>query len=219
MKNEQDNQLVRCAWVSSDPLYREYHDREWGVPLHDDAKLFELLILEGMQAGLSWITVLKKREHFREAFDGFDAEKMAVYDQAKVESLLQNKGIIRNRLKIAAAITNARQYLRLREEYGTFDRYIWGLAGGETRQNNWTSIKEVPASTPQSDAMSKALSRQGFKFVGTTICYSFMQAAGMVNDHTTDCFRRAQCAGAGWTIDDNDIRPACGSGAAVDGSC
>jgi DNA-3-methyladenine glycosylase I len=181
--------VTRCAWVSSDPLYIQYHDREWGVPVHEDRKLFEFLLLEGMQAGLSWITVLRKREHFREAFDGFDAEKIARYDQQKVNELLENKGIIRNRLKIAAAITNARQYLSIRSEFGSFDSYIWGFVGGKTRCNYWTSLQEVPASTAQSDDMSKDLVKRGFKFVGTTICYSFMQATGMVNDHTIECFR------------------------------
>lgn len=187
-----NDSIVRCAWVSADPLYIQYHDCEWGVPVHADRKLFELLLLEGMQAGLSWITVLRKREHFRQAFDGFDAEKIACYDQQKINELLENKNIIRNRLKIAAAITNARQYLNVRSEFGTFDSYIWGLVGGKTQYNHWASSKEVPASTVQSDAMSKDLARRGFKFVGTTICYSFMQAAGMVNDHTTDCFRFAE---------------------------
>lgn len=181
--------VTRCAWVSSDPLYRDYHDKEWGVPVHEDRKLFEFLLLEGMQAGLSWITVLRKREHFRQAFDGFDAEKIACYDQQKVNELLENKGIIRNRLKIAAAIANARQYLSIRSEFGSFDSYIWGFVGGRTRRNCWTSLQEVPASTAQSDAMSKDLAKRGFKFVGTTICYSFMQATGMVNDHITECFR------------------------------
>jgi DNA-3-methyladenine glycosylase I len=179
---------TRCAWVSNDPLYIDYHDHEWGIPLHDDQKLFELLILEGMQAGLSWITVLRKREHFRTAFDNFDAEKMANYDECKVQDLLQNKDIIRNRLKIRAAIANARQYLRIRSEFGSFDRYIWRFAGGVPKKNRWQSIQEVPARTPESDAMSKELTKRGFKFVGTVTCYSFMQAAGMVNDHTTDCF-------------------------------
>lgn len=186
---ERGQNVSRCAWVSFDPLYIHYHDCEWGVPVHEDQKLFELLLLEGMQAGLSWITVLRKREHFREAFDSFDAEKMACYDQQKVNELLENKNIIRNRLKIAAAITNARQYLSVRSEFGSFDSYIWSFVGGKTRYNYWTSLKEVPASTAESDAMSKDLAKRGFKFVGTTICYSFMQAAGMVNDHTTDCFR------------------------------
>jgi DNA-3-methyladenine glycosylase I len=179
----------RCAWAGDDALYRAYHDHEWGVPLHDDRALFEFLILEGAQAGLSWITILRKRENYRVAFDDFDAARIARYDASKIESLLQDAGIVRNRLKLAAAVTNAQKFLNVQEKYGSFDAFIWQFVGGSTRQNHWRGLAEIPASTPESDAMSKELKRRGFKFVGTTICYAFMQATGMVNDHTTDCFR------------------------------
>jgi DNA-3-methyladenine glycosylase I len=182
----------RCRWVADDELYRKYHDEEWGVPAHDDGKLFELLILEGVQAGLSWLTVLRKRENYRRAFDGFDAEKIAAYDSKKVERLMEDKGIIRNRLKIKAAIENARAFLKVREEWGTFDAYLWQFIGGKPRQNSWPMLEEIPSKTAESEAMSKDLARRGFKFVGSTICYAFMQAVGMVNDHTTDCFRYAE---------------------------
>ncbi|PZE21382.1 DNA-3-methyladenine glycosylase I [Paenibacillus xerothermodurans] len=177
----------RCGWVNSDPLYVYYHDREWGVPVHDDRKLFELLVLEGAQAGLSWYTVLKKRENYRQAFDGFDPEKVAVYDAARVEQLLGDSGIIRNRLKVQSAITNAQAFLRVREKFGRFDAYIWRFVGGQPILNQWHTLSEVPSATPQSDAMSKDLKKRGFKFVGSTICYAYMQAAGMVNDHTKEC--------------------------------
>lgn len=180
-------EITRCGWVNEDPLYKDYHDYEWGVPVHDDRKLFEMLILEGAQAGLSWYTVLKKREHYRVAFDGFDPELVAQYDEAKVAELLSNEGIIRNRLKVRAAVTNAQAFLKVREQFGSFDAYIWQFVGGSPIQNHWSSLREVPASTPQSDAMSKDLRKRGFKFVGTTICYAFMQATGMVNDHIVDC--------------------------------
>jgi DNA-3-methyladenine glycosylase I len=180
---------VRCAWASDDPLYQDYHDKEWGVPLYDDLQLFEFLLLEGAQAGLSWITILRKRENYRIAFDGFDPEKMARYDAKKREELLQNSGIVRNRLKIDSAIGNARIYLNLLESWDSFRSYIWQFVDGKPIINSWKSLAEVPGSTPVSDAMSKALKKQGFKFVGSTICYAFMQATGMVNDHTTDCFR------------------------------
>lgn len=180
---------VRCAWCSDDPLYQRYHDAEWGVPLHDDARLFEMLILEGAQAGLSWITILRKRDHYRRAFDGFDAQRIARYDERKQAALLADPGIVRNRRKIAAAIANARAFLDVREEFGGFDPWIWQFVAGHTRQNVWRSASEVPATSAQSDAMSSALASRGFKFVGSTICYAFMQAVGMVNDHTTDCFR------------------------------
>ena len=183
---------TRCRWVADDELYRKYHDEEWGVPAHDDGKLFELLILEGVQAGLSWLTVLRKRENYRRAFDGFDAEKIAAYDSKKVERLMEDKGIIRNRLKIKAAIENARAFLKVREEWGTFDAYLWQFIGGKPRQNSWPMLEEIPSKTAESEAMSKDLARRGFKFVGSTICYAFMQAVGMVNDHTTDCFRYAE---------------------------
>lgn len=190
---------VRCAWVNSDPLYIAYHDEEWGKPVRDDRKLFELLILEGMQAGLSWYTILKKREHFREAFDQFDPHMIAQYGPEKVEELMQNSGIIRNRLKIQSVITNARIYLEIMEdpESGSFSEYLWSFTGGEPVINNWRHIKEVPASTPVSDAMSKALKKKGMKFVGSTILYAFMQASGMVNDHTVDCLCRQEAAATG----------------------
>jgi DNA-3-methyladenine glycosylase I len=179
----------RCEWVKNDPLYIAYHDEEWGVPVHSDRRLFEFLILEGAQAGLSWITVLRKRENYRQAFDGFDPEVIARYDNAKVEELLQNQGIIRNRLKIEATIINARMFLHVLEEFSSFDRYIWQFVNGHPMQNHWESIKDVPAKTKESDLMSKDLKKRGFKFVGSTICYAFMQAVGMVNDHTISCFR------------------------------
>ncbi len=180
---------TRCRWVNDDPLYLDYHDREWGVPVHDDRKLFEMLILEGAQAGLSWYTILKKRENYRKAFDGFDAEKIARYDEAKIQSLLQDAGIVRNRLKVRGTVKNARAFLEIRERFGSFDAWIWQFVDGRPRVNAWRSLADVPASTPESDAMSKALKAQGFTFVGSTICYAFMQAVGMVNDHTIDCFR------------------------------
>lgn len=183
---------TRCAWAGTDEKYIQYHDEEWGVPVYNDTKLFEILILEGMQAGLSWITILKKRDNFRQAFDGFDARKIAVYDDTKIRELMANSGIIRNRLKINAAIQNARQFLALQEQYGSFSEFIWQLAGGEPRQNHWHSLAEVPPRTSESDRISLELSKLGFKFVGSTICYSFMQAVGMVNDHVTDCFRYEQ---------------------------
>ncbi len=180
---------ARCVWCGDDPLYQAYHDTEWGVPLHDDHALFEFLILEGAQAGLSWITILKKRENYRAAFDGFDATRIARYDANKIESLLQNPGIVRNRLKVAAAVTNAQKFLDVQSEFGSFDKFIWQFVDGKPKQNARRSIANIPPSTPESDAMSKELKRRGFKFVGSTICYAHMQATGMVNDHTTDCFR------------------------------
>ncbi len=182
----------RCAWAGSSALYQAYHDEEWGVPLHDDRALFEFLILEGAQAGLSWITILKKREAYRELFDHFDAALVARYDDNKLAQLLQNPGIVRNRLKVQSAVINARKFLALQEEFGSFDAFIWRFVDGVTLQNRWHTLAEIPASTPASDAMSKELKRRGFKFVGSTICYAFMQATGMVNDHTTDCFRHGQ---------------------------
>lgn len=181
----------RCSWGENDPLYQRYHDTEWGVPVHDDRKLFEMLILEGAQAGLSWITILRKRENYRKAFDNFDAQKIARYDAKKVRQLLANEGIVRNRLKIAAAIGNARAYIGVQNEFGSFDKYIWQFVGGSPKQNSRKSMKEVPAITPESDAMSNDLKKRGFKFVGSTICYAFMQATGMVNDHVHECFRHA----------------------------
>jgi DNA-3-methyladenine glycosylase I len=180
---------IRCAWCSSDPLYQAYHDEEWGVPSHDDRHLFEMLLLEGAQAGLAWITILKKREGYRAAFDGFDPERIARYDDAKKAELMANAGIVRNRLKIEAAVTNARAYLALREEGKTLDAYLWRYVEGRPLQNRWASLREIPPRTALSDAMSKDLGKRGFKFIGSTICYAFMQAVGMVNDHTTDCFR------------------------------
>ena len=181
--------IPRCDWVGSDPLYRSYHDREWGVPVHDDRLLFEFLILEGAQAGLSWITILKKRDAYRVAFAGFDPGAVAGFDGAKVAELLANPGIVRNRLKVESAITNARSFLKVQEEFGSFDAYQWRFVDGRPIRNSWRSMKEVPASTPVSDAMSRDLKRRGFRFVGTTICYAHMQAVGMVNDHTVNCFR------------------------------
>ena len=179
----------RCAWAGDLPIYQAYHDQEWGVPLHDDRALFEFLILEGAQAGLSWITILKKRDAYRAAFDHFDAARIAQYDANKIESLLQNAGIVRNRLKIQAAIINAQKYLAVQQEFGSFDAFIWRFVGGATIQNKWRSMNELPSTSPASDAMSKELKRRGFKFVGSTICYAYMQATGMVNDHLTPCYR------------------------------
>jgi DNA-3-methyladenine glycosylase I len=179
----------RCAWSNSDVLYQSYHDTEWGVPSHDDRRLFEFLILEGAQAGLSWITILRKRENYRAAFDDFDAMRIAAYGANKIESLLQDAGIVRNRLKVQSAVINAQKFLDVQEEFGSFDQFIWQFVGGNALQNRRRSLADIPASTPESDAMSKELKRRGFKFVGSTICYAFMQATGMVNDHTTDCFR------------------------------
>ena len=182
----------RCAWAGNDALYRQYHDTEWGVPLHDDRALFEFLVLEGAQAGLSWITILRKRENYRAAFDGFDATRIAAYGANKIESLLKDAGIVRNRLKVAAAVVNAQKFLDVQQEFGSFDSFIWRFVDGTPKQNRWGSHAEIPASTPESDAMSKELKRRGFKFVGSTICYALMQATGMVNDHTTDCFRHRE---------------------------
>ena len=182
---------TRCPWCLGSDAYIAYHDEEWGVPLHDERMLFELLILEGAQAGLSWSTILAKRDNYRRAFDGFDARKIARYGDKEVASLLADAGIVRNRLKIAAAVQNARAFLAVQEEFGSFDRYVWRFVGGEPIQHRRRSMKGVPASTPESDAMSKALKLRGFKFVGSTICYAFMQAAGMVNDHLVQCFRHA----------------------------
>lgn len=173
-------------------MYCAYHDEEWGVPLHDERALFEFLILEGAQAGLSWITILRKRENYRAAFDYFDPERVARYGASKIESLLQNPGIVRNRLKIEAAINNAQQFLAVQDKYGSFDSFIWQFVGGKPRQNRWCRHAEVPANTAESDAMSRELKRLGFKFVGTTICYAHMQATGMVNDHTINCFRHKE---------------------------
>lgn len=182
----------RCAWAEGDPLYMNYHDNEWGVPVHDDTRLFEFLILEGAQAGLSWITILRKRENYRAAFDGFDFEKIAGYGSDKIEELLKDKGIVRNRRKVEAAVANARAFISIREEYGSFDKYIWQFVSGKPLKNSYKDISEVPATSRESDNMSRELKKRGFKFVGSTICYSFMQAVGMVNDHVVDCFRYDQ---------------------------
>ncbi len=179
----------RCSWCTNDQLYIDYHDNEWGKPLHDDRKLFEMLILESAQAGLSWMTILRKRENYRKAFDHFDPKKIARYDRRKVRTLLKNEGIVRNRLKIESAIANARAFLAVQKEFGSFDRYIWQFVGGKQKRNAWNSVREIPARTAESDAMSKDLKKRGFTFVGSTICYAFMQAVGMVNDHTVDCWR------------------------------
>ncbi|HEX7182567.1 MAG TPA: DNA-3-methyladenine glycosylase I [Thermoanaerobaculia bacterium] len=187
-------EIVRCRWAGTDPLYIAYHDEEWGIPVHDERKLFEMLILEGAQAGLSWITILRRREGYRLAFDNFDVEKIAVYGPKKVEALLQDTGIIRNRAKVDAAIANARACLELREGGGSLDGLLWSFVDGRPIQNRWKSLSEVPAETAESKAMSKELRRRGFGFVGPTICYAFMQAVGMVNDHTTDCFRHRELA-------------------------
>jgi DNA-3-methyladenine glycosylase I len=178
----------RCPWAVTEQ-YTAYHDTEWGVPLHDDRLLFEFLILEGAQAGLSWATILKKREHYRAAFDNFDPALVARYGARERKRLLDNAGIVRNRLKIDSAIQNAKSFLEVQLEFGTFDKYIWQFVGGRPKQNTWRSMRDVPAKTSESDAMSKDLRRRGFRFVGSTICYAFMQAVGMVNDHLVDCFR------------------------------
>ena len=188
-----DNDMKkRCAWCGSDPLYRAYHDDEWGVPVHDDQRLFEFLILEGAQAGLSWLTILKKRENYRKAFHSFDCERIARYTDADVARLLADAGIVRNRLKIASAIQNARSVLAIQEAYGSLAAYLWRYVDGVPRQNAWGSMAEIPARTELSDAMSRDLQKRGLKFVGSTICYAFMQAVGMVNDHTTDCYRHQE---------------------------
>ena len=180
---------TRCDWAGKDPIYIAYHDREWGVPVHDDRLLFEFLVLEGAQAGLSWLTILKKRENFRRAFAGFEPAKVARFDRRKVARLLEDAGIIRNRLKIESAITNARAFLKVQREFGSFDAYQWTFVGGKPRRNRWRRIEEVPAHTPESDALRRDLRERGFRFVGPTICYAHMQAVGMVNDHLTGCFR------------------------------
>ena len=182
----------RCTWAGSDPLYLAYHDEEWGVPQHDERLLFELLTLEGAQAGLSWITILRKRARYREVFDGFEAEKVARYTPRRFEALLRDPGIVRNRAKVEGTVENARAVLRLRDEHGSLDRYLWQFVGGEPRQNRWETLRQIPAETPESRAMSQELRRRGFTFVGPTICYAFMQATGMVNDHVVSCFRHRE---------------------------
>ncbi|MCG6877595.1 MAG: DNA-3-methyladenine glycosylase I [Deltaproteobacteria bacterium] len=184
--------MTRCRWCGNDPLYVAYHDNEWGIPVHEDQLLFEFLILEGVQAGLSWLTILKKRDNYRQAFHGFDCTRIAKYTETDVTRLLADSGIVRNRLKIESAIRNARCVLEIEEEYGSLDMYLWRYVDGIPKQNAWKSISELPAKTEASEMMSKDLKKRGFKFVGPTICYAFMQAVGMVNDHTTDCFRYEQ---------------------------
>jgi len=184
--------VERCGWANGDPLYVEYHDEEWGVPVHDDRKLFEFLVLDGAQAGLSWLTILRKREGYRKAFDGFNAEKITRYDDSKVAELLADPGIVRNRQKVASTIKNARAFLFVREEFGSFDRYLWAFVKGRTIKNAWSTLEDIPATSPESEAMSRDLKKRGFGFAGPTICYAFMQAAGMVNDHLVDCFRYDQ---------------------------
>ena len=189
--------VQRCSWAAGSELEQAYHDEEWGIPQHDDRRLFELITLEGAQAGLSWVTVLKKRANYRELFDDFDVEKVARYSRRKVGSLLKNPGIIRNRLKIESTVSNARAFIGIQNKFGSFDAYIWRFTDGKPVINRWRSPEEVPASTETSDAMSRDLKQRGFRFVGSTICYAFMQAAGMVNDHTVDCFRYRECAAPG----------------------
>ena len=188
--------MQRCGWASSvDPQYQEYHDREWGVPIHDDRLLFEFLVLEGAQAGLSWGTILRKRENFRRAFDGFDPDRVSRYDQRKVASLLGDSGIIRNALKINSAIQNAKAFLAVQREFGSFDNYVWRFVGGKPKVNRWRTLSLIPAKTPESEAMSRDLLKRGFRFVGPTICYAHMQATGMVNDHVVRCFRYGELGG------------------------
>jgi DNA-3-methyladenine glycosylase I len=179
----------RCGWSTNDPLYIEYHDTEWGVPLHDDRRLFEFLILDGAQAGLSWLTILKKRQNYRKAFENFDPQIIARYDNRKISELMTNQGIVRNKLKIKATVQNARAFLAIQKEFDSFDKYIWQFVGGVTLKNKWRTLEEIPSQTKESAEMSTDLKKRGFKFVGPTICYAFMQAAGLVNDHVVDCFR------------------------------
>jgi DNA-3-methyladenine glycosylase I len=186
---------ARCPWVGDDPLYIAYHDLEWGVPLHDERQLFEFLILEGAQAGLSWSTILRKREGYRRAFAGFDPQEVARFDEARIQQLMADPSIVRNRRKIDAAVSNARAFLAIQEEFGSFDAYLWKFVGGAPVQNPWRSLAELPAQTPASQALSRDLARRGFRFVGPTICYAFMQAVGLVNDHVLDCFRHAELGG------------------------
>jgi DNA-3-methyladenine glycosylase I len=194
-RKREDNPIVRCAWASSELMIR-YHDEEWGVPAHDDGRLFEFLILEGAQAGLSWETILNKRKNYRAAFDSFDASQVARYDRRKMSQLMKNPGIVRNRLKIASTVKNAQALLQVQKEFGSFDRYVWQFVEGRPRVNSWRARDRVPARTAESDAMSKALKKRGFSFVGSTICYAFMQAVGMVNDHVVQCFRHREVSAA-----------------------
>ncbi len=190
---QKNNTPKRCSWCLGHELYIDYHDREWGLAVHDDRQLFEMLILEGAQAGLNWLTILKKREGYRQAFEYFDVQKIARFNQKKIERLLQDPGIVRNRLKVNAAVTNARAFLEIQAAYGSFNQFVWEFVEGQPIVNRFKNMSEVPATSQQSDVMSKALKKRGFKFVGSTICYAFMQAVGMVNDHTTDCFRWKDC--------------------------
>jgi DNA-3-methyladenine glycosylase I len=193
MKTKQENEIIRCPWVDlSKPDYIEYHDKEWGVPVYDDRLIFEFLSLEAAQAGLSWYTVLKKRENYRIAFENFEPERVAKFNQAKMEKLLQNPGIIRNRLKIEATVNNARRFLEVQEACGSFSQYIWSFVGGKPKINTISKLSDYPATSPESDALSKDLKKRGFKFMGSTICYAHMQATGMVNDHSLACFRRKE---------------------------
>jgi DNA-3-methyladenine glycosylase I len=187
-----ETDIIRCEWAGMEPLYVAYHDDEWGVPVHDDRELFEMLILEGAQAGLSWSTILNKRENYRRAFDNFEPEIVAGYDDARVDELLADPGIVRNRLKVKSAIQNAQAFLKVQAEFGSFDAYIWGFVNGVPIVNTWKTLGEIPAKTPESEAMSKDLKKRGFNFVGPTICYAFMQSVGMVNDHVVACFRYAE---------------------------
>jgi DNA-3-methyladenine glycosylase I len=193
MPDQTDEAIVRCPWCGSDPLYRAYHDHEWGVPLHDERRLFEMLTLEGAQAGLSWLTILRKREGYRRAFAGFDPQTVAGYGEADVARLLADAGIIRNRLKVGSTISNARAVLEAQARYGSLDRFLWAFVDGMPIRNSWRTMSEIPASTALSDLISKELKRHGFRFVGSSICYAFMQATGMVNDHLTGCFRYDRC--------------------------
>ncbi|MBX7240507.1 MAG: DNA-3-methyladenine glycosylase I [Bacteroidia bacterium] len=186
-------ELKRCKWINNDPLYIRYHDEEWGVPVQNDRLWFEFITLDAFQAGLSWYTIIKKRENFRKAFDNFEPEKVALFDDNRIEALMEDTGIIRNRLKIRATVSNAKAFLRIQSEFGSFDEYIWQFTDHKTIVNEWQNRSEVPAKTELSDRMSKDLTKRGFKFVGTTICYAFMQAAGIVNDHTVDCYRHSEC--------------------------
>lgn len=195
MRKKHHKKLVRCGWVFDDPLYVEYHDLEWGVPVYDDTKLFEFIVLEGAQAGLSWLMILRKRENYRKAFSGFDPVKVARFGEEKIQRLLKESGIIRNELKIRAIVNNAVAFLKLQEEFGSFAEYSWRFVGGKPRENSFKSLKDIPSSTPESEAFSRDLKKRGFKFVGPTIVYAYMQAVGMVNDHTVDCFRYKELNG------------------------
>ncbi len=188
MKETKAAEKPRCTWAGSDPLYIDYHDREWGIPVHDDRTHFEMIILEGAQAGLSWITILRKRENYRKAYDDFDVKKVARYTDKRKMKLLGNEGIVRNRLKVAASVLNANAFIAIQGEFGSFDKYVWQFVGGKPIKNKRRTMKQIPAKTVESDAMSKDLKKRGFKFVGSTICYAYMQAAGLVDDHTTSCF-------------------------------